>query len=249
MNTDVAARRHGADPLLAPTGPPLRAADGATSNTDADLQARLASLATKRTATAPIAIDADRSAVTASRSRTRRRHAAKHSRAAALTFSALSTAGLGYLLAATDSGASAAPAQSAGIVAPQLVAASTPATPVPSAAPTPTSAPVTTARAPVQVNGQTFTNKWGPVQVRATFSPDGSLTAVDAVQTPYADGKSVGINNYAVPRLTSEALSAQSSQVDTISGATYTSTGYRQSLQSAIDIAVANGITTVGAGA
>ena len=109
-------------------------------------------------------------------------------------------------------------------------------------------APVTTASAPVQVNGQTFINKWGPVQVQATFASDGSLVAVDAIQTPFADGKSVRINDVAIPRLNSEALTAQSAQVDTISGATYTSTGYRQSLQSAIDIAVANGVTTVAAG-
>ena len=92
------------------------------------------------------------------------------------------------------------------------------------------------------VNGQSFTNKFGPVQVQATFAPDGTLISVDALQVPTADGKSVRINNYAVPRLNSEGLTAQNADVDTISGATYTSNGYRQSLQSAIDIAVANGI-------
>jgi uncharacterized protein with FMN-binding domain len=45
--------------------------------------------------------------------------------------------------------------------------------------------------------------------------------------------------------LNSEALTAQSANVHTISGATYTSNGYAQSLQSAIDVARANGITTI----
>ena len=45
--------------------------------------------------------------------------------------------------------------------------------------------------------------------------------------------------------LNSEALTAQSANVDTISGATYTSRSYEQSLQSAIDIARANSITTI----
>ena len=37
------------------------------------------------------------------------------------------------------------------------------------------------------------------------------------------------------PILHSEALQAQSAQIDTVSGATYTSEAYRESLQSAID--------------
>jgi len=259
MNTDLASRQHIADPLLPPTGPPSRAAAGGTSSAaDAALQARLASLTTKRAAGAPSAGNATNAAPTAPRSGTRRRHPAKHSRTAALTFSALSTVGLGYLLSATDAGASASPEAAAGIVTPQAIALSSPTaqTPVPAAtaspAPAMASAPKSAAPAsstPVQINGEAFSNKFGPVQVQATFAADGSLTSVDAVQTPYADGKSVSINNFAVPRLNSEALTAQSSQVNTISGATYTSNGYRQSLQSAIDIAVANGITTVAAGA
>ncbi len=269
MNTDLAARQNIADPLLPPTGPPSRAAAAGTSSAaDAALQARLASLKTNRAGGAPSAGKAKGAAPTAPRSGSRRRHAAKHSRTAALTFSALSTVGLGYLLSATDAGASAAPEAAAGIVTPQAIASTSPTaqTPAPAATTSPTAqtpapaattspapaaaaAPVTTAAAPVQVNGEAFSNRFGPVQVQATFAPDGSITSVDAVQTPYRDGQSVGINNYAVPRLNSEALTAQSANVNTISGATYTSNGYRQSLQSAIDIAVANGITTVATGA
>jgi len=46
--------------------------------------------------------------------------------------------------------------------------------------------------------------------------------------------------------LNSEALTVQNADVDTVSGATYTSNDYRRSLQSAIDAANAAGITTIG---
>jgi uncharacterized protein with FMN-binding domain len=81
--------------------------------------------------------------------------------------------------------------------------------------------------------------------VQATFAADGTLVNVDVLEVPSRDGQSVRINDYAVPRLNSEALVAQSADVDTVSGATYTSIGYEQSLQSAIDVARANGITTM----
>ena len=114
-------------------------------------------------------------------------------------------------------------------------------------APATSTAPTTVAPAPTPtiVNGASFSNRYGDVQVQATFAPDGTLTNVDVLQVPYRDGKSVAINNYAVPHLNSEALTAQSADVHTVSGATYTSIGYQQSLQSAIDAARANGITTI----
>ena len=60
-----------------------------------------------------------------------------------------------------------------------------------------------------------------------------------------ATGSSVRINDRAVPQLNSEALTAQSADVDTVSGATYTSNDYRRSLQSAIDAAKAAGLTAI----
>ncbi len=233
---------------------------------DDALQARLASLASKRNATPassapPVQATAQATGRTTTRTTTRRRHPAKHSRTAALALSFVTTGGLGYLLAATDPGVSAAPASQAGIVtatatAPTVTAAATTSSTI-AVAPTAdttasttstTAAPVVVAD-PIVVNGETFTNKWGPVQVQATFAADGTLTAVDTLQTPTADGKSIRINDSAVPRLNSSALTAQNANVDTVSGATYTSNGYRQSLQSAIDIAVANGIPATSAAA
>lgn len=106
--------------------------------------------------------------------------------------------------------------------------------------PSPTA--VRPAAQPTVVDGAVFHNKWGPVQVEATFAPDGSLTEVVALRTPDDRSTSRRINDDAVPRLTSEALTAQTASVDTVSGATYTSDGYRKSLQSAIDAARAAGV-------
>jgi uncharacterized protein with FMN-binding domain len=58
---------------------------------------------------------------------------------------------------------------------------------------------------------------------------------VETVQLPDSNPRDIEINSSAVPILTQEALAAQSAQIDTVSGATYTSEGYTQSLQSALD--------------
>ncbi|MEU6355828.1 FMN-binding protein [Streptomyces sp. NPDC047072] len=86
------------------------------------------------------------------------------------------------------------------------------------------------------VTGDTVQTRWGPVQVRITLK-DGKLTEVEAVTYPTENPRDQEINSYAIPRLRSEALTAQSADIDTVSGATYTSDGYRQSLQSALDSA------------
>ncbi|WP_448631051.1 FMN-binding protein [Cellulomonas soli] len=86
--------------------------------------------------------------------------------------------------------------------------------------------------------GSTVSTRFGDVQVEITVS-GGSITASDAVAYPTRDGKSKQINAYAVPVLNDEALSAQSASIDLVSGATYTSGAYVESLQSAIDQALA----------
>ncbi|WP_449350146.1 FMN-binding protein [Streptomyces shaanxiensis] len=84
------------------------------------------------------------------------------------------------------------------------------------------------------VTGDSVQTRWGPVQVRVTVK-DGRLTDVTAVAYPTDNPRDQEINSYALPRLRTEALTAQSADIDTVSGATYTSDGYRQSLQSALD--------------
>jgi uncharacterized protein with FMN-binding domain len=87
---------------------------------------------------------------------------------------------------------------------------------------------------PKVVDGDAIDTRWGPVQVQVTVA-SGKITDVQPITVPYDRGKSVEINNYAVPILRQEIIDAQSAQIDTVSGATYTSDGYRGSLQSALD--------------
>jgi uncharacterized protein with FMN-binding domain len=82
--------------------------------------------------------------------------------------------------------------------------------------------------------GDTIDTRYGPVQVVVTLA-NGKLTDVQVLQTPSDNGRDRQIAARAVPRLTQEALAAQSATIHTVSGATYTSHGYIDSLQSALD--------------
>jgi uncharacterized protein with FMN-binding domain len=84
--------------------------------------------------------------------------------------------------------------------------------------------------------GPVIQTRYGPVQIQMVVA-GGRINDVTALQTPGGNGESVRINKRAVPKLRQEALAAQSAQIDTVSGATYTSEGYRASLQAAIDAA------------
>lgn len=84
------------------------------------------------------------------------------------------------------------------------------------------------------IDGQVKQTAYGPLQVSVTFV-DGTITAVTELQAPNDRGRSVEINQQAAPILEQEVLTAQSANIDTVSGATYTSEGYAQSVQSAID--------------
>jgi uncharacterized protein with FMN-binding domain len=85
-----------------------------------------------------------------------------------------------------------------------------------------------------QITGQAIQIPFGTVQVQVTFT-NGKITDVQALQMPSFDRHSQEISSYAAPQLRSEVLAAQSAQINSISGATYTSYGYAQSLQSALD--------------
>ena len=84
------------------------------------------------------------------------------------------------------------------------------------------------------VTGAVASTQWGPVQVQLTVS-GGKITQVDVVQYPSGNPKDQEINNYALPILVQETTDQQSANIDMVSGATVTSTGYIQSLQSALD--------------
>jgi uncharacterized protein with FMN-binding domain len=104
-------------------------------------------------------------------------------------------------------------------------------------APAPTGGSGGTTRLPSgtrTVDGPAVGTPFGPVQVRVSFA-GGRITDVQAIQTPSEHMRSVAINQYATPILHQEVLTAQSANVDLVSGATWTSEAYIQSLQSAID--------------
>ncbi|MBL1085310.1 FMN-binding protein [Streptomyces actinomycinicus] len=83
------------------------------------------------------------------------------------------------------------------------------------------------------VTGKATQTQYGPVQVRITVS-GGKITKAEAVQAPKG-GVSDQKTQLAVPKLNQEAVTAQNADIDTVSGATYTSEGYKKSLQSALD--------------
>ena len=84
-----------------------------------------------------------------------------------------------------------------------------------------------------QVTGNAFDVGYGVVQVRVSLVGK-HISDVTALSLPQG-GRSSDISSYAAPQLRREALSAQSANIDTVSGASYTSAGYARSLQSALD--------------
>ena len=107
----------------------------------------------------------------------------------------------------------------------------------------PTTAPPATSSTPATagstrrtVTGSLVTTRYGPVQVQATVQGT-RLVDVNAVVLPTDRARSAQISNQAAPLLRQEALAAQSANIHSVSGATYTSQAYARSLQAAIDAA------------
>lgn len=96
-----------------------------------------------------------------------------------------------------------------------------------------TSATTTGSSATGTFPGSTETDRWGSLAVTVTLA-DGRISDVTYTSTA-ADGHSLGIESQAIPVLEQEVVAASSSQVQSISGATYTTTKYLTSLQSALD--------------
>lgn len=82
--------------------------------------------------------------------------------------------------------------------------------------------------------GSPTSTRYGPVQVQITVT-GGKIVDVQAVEYPTDNSRDRQINERAIPQLVSETLNAQSADIHLVSGATYTSQGYLDSLQSAID--------------
>jgi uncharacterized protein with FMN-binding domain len=84
--------------------------------------------------------------------------------------------------------------------------------------------------------GSVAGTRWGDVQVAITVAA-GKITNVGVPVYPNGNGRDQEINAYALPTLVQETLQAQNASINTVSGATVTSDGYLQSLQSALDAA------------
>jgi uncharacterized protein with FMN-binding domain len=84
------------------------------------------------------------------------------------------------------------------------------------------------------IAGDAIQTQYGVVQVQVTVSGT-KITNASFLQLTAYDGRSQEINSYAAPILLQETLAAQNANIDTVSGASYTTAGYEQSLQSALD--------------
>jgi uncharacterized protein with FMN-binding domain len=115
-------------------------------------------------------------------------------------------------------------------------AATLPATTTPATGSTSASSASGSSTGSKTYTGSTASTRWGDVQVAITVA-NGKITDVAVPVYPSGNGKDQEINAYALPILRQETLSAQNANVDTVSGATVTSDGYLQSLQSALDAA------------
>jgi uncharacterized protein with FMN-binding domain len=140
-----------------------------------------------------------------------------------LALSATATVGLAGLFAEQDD-------------APSTVGPTTPTTTPFSTTPS-TTAPSAALADGVFV-GEPDSNRWGTVQVQIVVT-DGVVTDVQVLSFPDGDRRSANINERALPELTDDAIAAQTADVDSVSGATYTWQSYSVSLQSAIDAAAA----------
>jgi uncharacterized protein with FMN-binding domain len=142
-------------------------------------------------------------------------------------------AGLAALLSfKTHSPAAAAPAAST----PETSTAASPAMANSGASSTTASSGAPTATR--TVTGSAATTPYGPMQIKITLAGQ-RITKATVVQQTDDGTESQQIDSFAIPKLTSETIAAQSARIDAVSGASYTSSGYIKSLQSALDQAKA----------
>lgn len=195
----------------------------------------------------------------------KRKHPARGARAGALAVSCLTTAGLTFWFSQQSTSSAGQTTALPGLATPIPVTPATSAT-TPALTPTttgttaaagstattpvttPTSAaPATTVAAAAATtqafDGSAIDTRYGPVQVQVQIT-GGKVSDIAVLEYPTGH-RSDQINADALPILRTETLAAQSAHVDSVSGATYTSNAYVQSLQSAIDQARAAGATTL----
>ncbi|HEX8970333.1 FMN-binding protein [Oryzihumus sp.] len=155
-----------------------------------------------------------------------------------LTGAAVAVAGAAALITSWEAGAQQGTSPVAGV---HVAAAAPPPAPAKAGAPraagssgkSPASGSTSTRRS---VTGALVSTPYGTVQVKAVLVGT-RLKDVVALKLTDSSSTSVGISGRAAPVLRQEAISAQSARIDSVSGATFTSEGYKQSLQAALDAA------------
>lgn len=118
------------------------------------------------------------------------------------------------------------PVSTIGVANPAPTSTSTPSGAKTPAATTPTAA------ASGVYTGNTAQTAWGPVQVQITVS-GGQITAAKALRWPNGDRRSQSIAQQSIPYLIQQTLTTKSANVLGVTGASYTSDGWRRSLASA----------------
>lgn len=91
-----------------------------------------------------------------------------------------------------------------------------------------------TASGTTTYDGDAVSTRYGDVQVRIGVT-DGVITSAEAIAYPSGDPHDDRINGFAIPVLQDATVTAQSADIDMVSGATVTSRAYVESLQSALD--------------
>ena len=154
-----------------------------------------------------------------------------------LTGAALAVAGVAALITSWEAGAHTADAPISGVhvaAAPPSPGSAAPSTRTSRTGTKQSHSPTVPARR--SVTGALVSTPYGTVQVRAVLVGT-RLRDVVAVKLTDSSSTSVRISGRAEPVLRQEAVSAQSARIDSVSGATFTSEGYKQSLQAALDAA------------
>jgi uncharacterized protein with FMN-binding domain len=157
----------------------------------------------------------------------------------------ITAVGLGALASFRSSSGLAVKSSAAAVVPSTTVPASaappsgattttTPSSKGTSAATTPTTTAPATSTQTRTLTGGAVDNEYGTVQVQVTLKGN-QITDIVTLQMPDSHRRSQEISQEAAPILRQEALQAQSAQIDLVSGATFTSQSYAQSLQAALD--------------
>jgi uncharacterized protein with FMN-binding domain len=82
--------------------------------------------------------------------------------------------------------------------------------------------------------GSVESTPYGDVEVKVTVAGS-RITDVESLELPEDEPRSQSLSSFAGPELADQVISAQSAQIDGVSGATYTSQAYEESVQSALD--------------